>query len=127
MLVSSRPIPKVMVATTFVLGGCGGSDTDFTQLEVDVTATIGTAGGTVQEGGVRLVIPDGLFNGDTVVHIQTVPASTLPLALPPGLTAASAIFEVTVDQTLVFSKKALRRHAEPGEVVRLIHDRKPTV
>jgi hypothetical protein len=30
------------------------------------------------------------------------------------------VFEVTVDGTLVFSKKALRRHAQPGEVVALI-------
>jgi hypothetical protein len=27
---------------------------------------------------------------------------------------------VTVDGKLVFSKKALRRHAEPGEVLKLI-------
>jgi hypothetical protein len=30
------------------------------------------------------------------------------------------VFEVTVDGTLVFSKKAAGRHAEPGEVVRLM-------
>jgi hypothetical protein len=30
------------------------------------------------------------------------------------------VFEVKVDGSLVFSKKALGRHAEPGEVVRLI-------
>jgi hypothetical protein len=30
------------------------------------------------------------------------------------------VFEVTVDGKLVFSKKTLRRHAEPGEVLRLI-------
>jgi selenoprotein W-related protein len=29
-------------------------------------------------------------------------------------------FEVTQDQQLVFSKAATRRHAEPGEVVKLI-------
>jgi hypothetical protein len=27
---------------------------------------------------------------------------------------------VTVDGNLVFSKKALRRHAEPGEIMRLV-------
>jgi hypothetical protein len=30
------------------------------------------------------------------------------------------VFEVTVDGALVFSKKAVGRHAEPGEVVRLM-------
>jgi hypothetical protein len=30
------------------------------------------------------------------------------------------VFEVTVDGTLMFSKKAAGRHAEPGEVVRLM-------
>jgi len=33
------------------------------------------------------------------------------------------VFEVTVDGKLVFSKKALRRHAEPGEVVGLLQKR----
>jgi hypothetical protein len=30
------------------------------------------------------------------------------------------VFEVTVDGRLVFSKKAFGRHAEPGEVLRLM-------
>jgi selenoprotein W-related protein len=34
--------------------------------------------------------------------------------------SSGGVFEVTVDGTLVFSKKALRRHAQPGEVVDLI-------
>jgi selenoprotein W-related protein len=34
--------------------------------------------------------------------------------------SSGGAFEVTVDGELVFSKKASRRHAEPGEVVRLI-------
>jgi len=34
--------------------------------------------------------------------------------------SGGGVFEVTVDDELVFSKKALRRHAEPGEVVGLI-------
>jgi hypothetical protein len=33
------------------------------------------------------------------------------------------VFEVKLDNELIFSKKALRRHAEPGEVVRLIRAR----
>ena len=34
--------------------------------------------------------------------------------------SGGGVFEVSADGKLVFSKKALRRHAEPGEVVRLI-------
>jgi selenoprotein W-related protein len=34
--------------------------------------------------------------------------------------SSGGVFEVTVDGNLVFSKKALRRHAEPGEILRLI-------
>jgi selenoprotein W-related protein len=36
------------------------------------------------------------------------------------LKSSGGVFEVTVDGKLVFSKKALGRHAEPGEVLRLI-------
>jgi hypothetical protein len=32
------------------------------------------------------------------------------------------VFEVKVDGKLVFSKKASRRHAEPGEVLGLIRE-----
>jgi selenoprotein W-related protein len=34
--------------------------------------------------------------------------------------SAGGVFEVEVDGRLVFSKKKLGRHAEPGEVVKLI-------
>jgi selenoprotein W-related protein len=34
--------------------------------------------------------------------------------------SSGGVFEVTVDGQLIFSKKALRRHAEPGEVLKLI-------
>ncbi len=37
--------------------------------------------------------------------------------------ASGGLFEVAVDGDLVFSKKALGRHAEPGEVVKLIERR----
>lgn len=43
------------------------------------------------------------------------------------LPSSGGVFEVTVDQVVVFSKKALRRHAEPGEVVGLIRSKKPAV
>ncbi len=36
------------------------------------------------------------------------------------LPSSGGVFEVTVDGKLVFSKKALGRHAEPGEVLELI-------
>lgn len=34
--------------------------------------------------------------------------------------SSGGVFEVTVDGKLVFSKKSLRRHAEPGEVLKAI-------
>jgi selT/selW/selH-like putative selenoprotein len=34
--------------------------------------------------------------------------------------SSGGVFEVTVDGALVFSKKALHRHAEPGEVLGLV-------
>lgn len=34
--------------------------------------------------------------------------------------SSGGVFEVTVDGKAVFSKKALGRHAEPGEVLRLM-------
>ncbi len=34
--------------------------------------------------------------------------------------SGGGVFEVTVDGTLIFSKKTIRRHANPGEVVKLI-------
>jgi selenoprotein W-related protein len=36
------------------------------------------------------------------------------------LKSSGGVFEVTVDGVLVFSKKALGRHAEQGEIVRLM-------
>jgi len=34
------------------------------------------------------------------------------------------VFEVSVDDTVVFSKEKLGRHAEPGEVLRAIAERR---
>ena len=39
--------------------------------------------------------------------------------------SGGGVFEVVVDGELVFSKKALGRHAEPGEIVKLVRARKP--
>lgn len=36
------------------------------------------------------------------------------------LESSGGLFEVTVDGTLVYSKKATRRHAHPGEVLKSI-------
>ncbi len=38
--------------------------------------------------------------------------------------SSGGVFEVYLDGDLVFSKKALGRHADPGEVVRLIEQRR---
>ena len=37
--------------------------------------------------------------------------------------SSGGVFEVKVDGELIFSKKALRRHANPGEVIGLIRGR----
>ncbi len=34
--------------------------------------------------------------------------------------SSGGIFDVTVDGTLIFSKRALGRHAKPGEIVNLL-------
>ncbi len=39
---------------------------------------------------------------------------------------SGGVFEVVVDGDLVFSKKALGRHAEQGEVLRLMGEREST-
>jgi selenoprotein W-related protein len=38
--------------------------------------------------------------------------------------SSGGVFDVTVDGELVFSKKQVGRHAQPGEVLRLIRARK---
>jgi selenoprotein W-related protein len=37
--------------------------------------------------------------------------------------SSGGVFEVDVDGRRIFSKKALKRHAEAGEVVRLMRER----
>jgi selenoprotein W-related protein len=46
---------------------------------------------------------------------QSLPAAEVEL-----LPSSGGVFEVAVDGKLVFSKKALSRHAEPGEVLERI-------
>lgn len=36
--------------------------------------------------------------------------------------SSGGVFEVTMDGRLLYSKKALKRHAEPGEVLRLARE-----
>jgi selenoprotein W-related protein len=45
---------------------------------------------------------------------------TFPNAEVRLIQSSGGLFEVTVDGQLVFSKKATRRHAEPGEVLKAI-------
>ena len=37
--------------------------------------------------------------------------------------SSGGVFEVTLDGELIFSKAALKRHAEPGEVAALVRER----
>jgi selenoprotein W-related protein len=39
------------------------------------------------------------------------------------VTGAKGVFDVEVDGDLLYSKHATGRHAEPGEVLELFHDR----
>jgi selenoprotein W-related protein len=39
--------------------------------------------------------------------------------------SSGGVFEVEVDARRIYSKKATKRHAEPGEVVRLIREASP--
>jgi selenoprotein W-related protein len=39
--------------------------------------------------------------------------------------SSGGVFEVEVDGRRVFSKKALGRHAEPGEILRLMQQKTP--
>lgn len=48
--------------------------------------------------------------------LQRYPHRIASLTLVPG---SGGVFEVEVDGRLIFSKKQLGRHAEPGEVERL--------
>jgi selenoprotein W-related protein len=50
---------------------------------------------------------------------------TFPGADVKLIPSSGGRFEVTVDERLVFSKKARGRHAEPGEVVELIRGGTP--
>jgi selenoprotein W-related protein len=46
---------------------------------------------------------------------QEIPGAEVRLVPSSG-----GVFEVTVDGSLVFSKKALRRHPQPGEIMQLM-------
>jgi selT/selW/selH-like putative selenoprotein len=55
-------------------------------------------------------------------------AAELKQAFPDAeirmLEATGGLFEVTVDGTLVFSKRATRRHPQPGEVLQAVRHAK---
>lgn len=54
-------------------------------------------------------------------------AAEIEAAYPSGgitlVESSGGVFEVRVDGDLIFSKKALQRHARPGEVLRLLKAR----
>ena len=53
--------------------------------------------------------------------LKAFEASIASLELIPS---SGGVFEVEVDGKLLFSKKATGRHAEPGEVLRIMRDLK---
>lgn len=46
----------------------------------------------------------------------------MPQAEVKLVESSGGVFEVSVDGRLIFSKKSLGRHAEPGEVMRLLRE-----
>jgi len=56
---------------------------------------------------------------DEILSDRELEAFVKSWTLIPG---SGGVFEVIVNGELVFSKKALKRHAEPGEVHRIIKD-----
>lgn len=50
--------------------------------------------------------------------------SEFPDAEVEMIPSGGGVFEVSLDGELVFSKKALKRHANPGEVVGLVRGRR---
>lgn len=48
---------------------------------------------------------------------QAFPGASVDL-----IESSGGVFEVTMDGRLIYSKKALKRHAEPGEVLRLARE-----
>lgn len=56
-------------------------------------------------------------------QFQAVVGKGSPVESIELIPSSGGAFEVTVDGDLVFSKKALKRHAEPGEALRAIVDR----
>ena len=50
---------------------------------------------------------------------------TFPAVVVKLIPSGGGVFEVKVDGQLVFSKKAVGRHAQPGEIVSLIKGRGP--
>jgi selenoprotein W-related protein len=57
-------------------------------------------------------LTDELLNGwaPIIEHIDLIPSS-------------KGRFEVTLDGDLIFSKAALGRHAEPGEIAKIVRER----
>jgi len=49
--------------------------------------------------------------------------STYPDADIQLVESSGGVYEITLDGELVFSKRQLGRHAEPGEVFRIIQER----
>ncbi len=54
---------------------------------------------------------------DEILSVREIEAHIASWKLIPG---RGGVFEFSVDGRLLFSKKALNRHAEPGEIRRLL-------
>ena len=82
-----------------------------------------------EKGHGRAEMPPKLsLHGDEGAFSQVMAAALrdgFPDAEVGLIPSGGGVFEVSVDDRLVFSKKALGRHAQPGEIVGLVRGSRP--
>lgn len=108
---------KLLAASALLLAfvaGCS-STTSTPAPTSSVTATIGTAGGTVTgPNGVQVVIPAGALDGNTTIGIAQNTAGA-PGGIPAGLVAPTTVYEFT-PHGQTFKKPVLFRLPIPAGV-----------
>lgn len=84
------------IAALISLSGCGGGSDTASEpaVPVAVSATIGTAGGTIiGPDGVQLVVPPGALDGNVTITVARSSAGAP--ALPAGVSTSLPIYEIT--------------------------------
>jgi hypothetical protein len=99
-------------ATTGAEGGAATTAGPVTTSDAETTGpeeavTIGPSGGTITEGDVSVIVPEGAVAGEVAITIQETPAPDVPAE--GGISAAGRAFEIVVSDEL--------QDAQPVEVV----------